>query len=143
MGIFDALLGSEKVVSKIADGVYDGIDAAVYTDEEKAKNELEKKSLKVRLLEAYQPFKLAQRFLALIFGIPFVLLWIIIAMCWLVSIFAIGPGLEYKFIYEQLKLVGEMNNETLGTPCAVILGFYFFGGASEGLVRAAREKTRS
>ena len=36
MGIWASLFSSPSVIRKAADGIYNGIDAAIYTDQEKA-----------------------------------------------------------------------------------------------------------
>ena len=53
-GLLGKLFGSDKVIGKAVDGVYNGVDKLFYTDEEKADN--------WRLaMKVYEPFKLAQR----------------------------------------------------------------------------------
>lgn len=115
MGFISKLFGNSKVVEA---GV-EAADAVWFTDEEKAKWHL-------RLLKAYEPFKLAQRFLALIFCVPYIFL---ILVMFLASLF---------FEKDILGHV-ELLNELLGTPVTVILFFYFGGGAIEGTVRASVE----
>ena len=143
MSFWSTLFGSGNVVNKAVDGIYNGVDKLVYTDEEKADDFRERVGLKIKLLQAYEPFKLAQRFLALLTGIPFVLIHIVISVAWMISIFVTGPGLEYKFIFEQLKLVSEWNNATLGEPFGYIVIFYFLGGAAEGGIRAFGNRKKS
>jgi hypothetical protein len=63
-GMLGKLFGSDKVI----DGAMRGIDAIVYTDEEKANMELSKAKVKIDLLGAYAPFKIAQRYLAVMFS---------------------------------------------------------------------------
>ena len=140
MGFWSNLFGSSTVINKAVDGIYNGIDAMVYTDEEKAQDYKERISLKTKMLAAYEPFKIAQRFIALFTGIPFVVIHTILVLTWLVSIYMIGEGEQYKFVFEQLKLVAEWNNTTLGEPFGYIIIFYFLGGAGEGVVRAVRKK---
>lgn len=127
MGLFKALFSSGAVTQGL--GL---IDKAFYTDGEKAENFN-------KLLAAYEPFKLAQRFLALTLGLPFVFIHIVLVVCWMISIFTAGPGLEYKFIFEQLKLVAEYNNTTLGEPFFYVVLFYFGGGAVEGIVKRYKD----
>ena len=68
MAFWSKLFGSDKIISA---GI-NTIDKIVYTDEEKADN-------KLSLLKLYEPFKLAQRLLAVIYSIPY-------AICWLVTL---------------------------------------------------------
>lgn len=125
MNFLGKLFGSTDVIKQAADGIYHGVDKAVYTDEEKAEGFL-------ALLKGYEPFKLAQRLLALVVSIPYVLVWLLCAFMLTWAGFAepaAGKALE-----EAARTLGELNNQTLGTPIALVLGFYFGGGALEGVV---------
>jgi len=97
MGLFGKIFGSDTVI----DGAVKGIDSVFFTDQEKAEAHKE-------FLKLYEPFKLAQRFIALSFTIPFVLLG------------------SYGIIFDS----GVANDavELFGTPVAIIVGFYFAGG---------------
>jgi len=97
------LFGTEKVINK---GV-DMLDNAFYTDQEKAEGH-------IRLLKAYEPFKLAQRFLALIVVPPWALGWFI---CFTLSF----TGIDLTYPIQILE--GK-----LGMAALTILGFYFAGG---------------
>lgn len=113
MNIFGKLFGSEKVV----DGVFKGIDSAFFTQDEKAGHFLS-------LLKAYEPFKITQRFLSLVVGMPYVMVWLLAAV-----LIAFGD-------METGKILAQWNNDTLGTPFAIILAFYFGGGMVEGIIKA-------
>lgn len=106
MGIFAKLFGSDKVISA---GI-SAIDAMVYTDEEKVSD-------KRALLKLYEPFKVAQRYLAVIFSVPYV-------TAWLITFFA-------SFITE-VETQKELLTGDIGTIVGIIVGFYFFGGAISG-----------
>lgn len=111
MSVFSSLFGTENVVNKVVDGIYDGLDAVVYTGEEKVKDRKE-------LLKLYEPFKLAQRLIALSFCIPYMLAW---SVTFFASFF-----IEVKDQVEMLlSPVGP------ATIVAVIVGFYFYGGAKK------------
>jgi len=60
MNLIGKLFGSDKAISKAVDGVYDGMDKLILTPEERLDNFNKQLSL-------YEPFKVAQRYLALIF----------------------------------------------------------------------------
>jgi len=102
------LFGTEKVINKGTDM----LDKAFYTDQEKAEGH-------IRLLKAYEPFKLAQRFLALIVVPPWALGWFI---CFILSF------TEMDLTYPMKILEGK-----LGIAALTILGFYFAGGAINSL----------
>ncbi|MCW7556499.1 hypothetical protein NX722_28455 [Endozoicomonas gorgoniicola] len=137
MSFIGRLFGSDKAISTTADGIYKGIDAAFFTNEEKSQHFL-------KLLKAYEPFKLAQRLLALIVGIPYVLIWMTCAVMLVISAFMEPCGIEAvcssNNVLEAAKTLADWNNETLGFPFSLILGFYFGGGAVEGVVRARSSK---
>ncbi|WP_419810811.1 hypothetical protein [Bacterioplanoides sp.] len=114
MSILGSLFGNENVVKKTVDGIYNGIDAVVYTEEERKENFQ-------KLLKLYEPFKIAQRFLALIFGIPYAAAWFI-TFC-------------VSFTDHNIEPQLELLSGTMGSVVLAIIGFYFLGGAAEGLVR--------
>jgi hypothetical protein len=102
------LFGTEKVINT---GV-DMLDNAFYTEQEKAEGH-------IRLLKAYEPFKLAQRFLALIVVPPWVLGQF---ACFLLS-----------FTDIDLTNAVEILDGKLGMAALTILAFYFAGGAINSL----------
>lgn len=78
-----------------------------FTDEEKAKH-------KIALLKAYEPFKLVQRYIVLLFTIPYVLLHTIVVV-----------GCMHGYDW---KPIGEMINEAFGYPVLAAIGLYLTGG---------------
>lgn len=90
----------------------------------------------VMLNKSYEPFKLAQRVLA--FGLVgvFALIWLIASMMFCAS----GFTETGTHLAKTAKTLGQLNNDTLGMPVALIVTFYFGGGALEGVVRRLREK---
>lgn len=142
MGLWANLFGSSKVVDTVVDGVYNGVDKAFYTDEEKAENNLKKADLKIKMLKAYEPFKMAQRFIALMTGVPFVLIHVIACLSWIVAAFLIDDKTHFINIMERLSDVATVNNNTLGEPFVWICIFYFGGGAAEGGIKAFANKSK-
>jgi hypothetical protein len=123
MSIFGKLFNSEKAIDNISRGV----DKAIYTNEEKA-------DFFAKLLELYAPFKLAQRYLALIFCIPYALTWVVVSLCY-VAIFIAGfyyPNTQ-PMLENILPILQHLNGD-YGTICITIVVFYFGGGALEGAV---------
>jgi hypothetical protein len=106
MGIFSKLLGSDKVI----DAGISGIDSIFYTDEEKAEN-------KKAFLKLYEPFKVAQRYLALVFSIPYVMM---VLITFIASFF--------REVETQIDLL----TGDIGTVVGIIVGFYFLGGSLSG-----------
>lgn len=144
MSIWGTLFGSKSVIDNAAKGIYNGVDKAFYTDEEKAGGFLD-------LLKAYEPFKLAQRLLMLVITIPFVFVWLMCALLMVASAFVDPQCVAYPEIATQCvnrfaetaKTLGTMNTDTLGVPTAIVLSFYFGGGALEGVVDRFKGKSSS
>lgn len=112
MGLMSRIFGSDKIV----DAGIKGIDAMVFTDEEKS-------NVKLAFLKAYEPFKLAQRYLALLITL-------------LIVVFAI-TGITFvslgRDVDQLLDLFSALN---LDLSSALIYGFYFGGGAAEGIIKS-------
>ena len=121
-GILNNIFGSGEVVKK---GL-DLIDEAWTSDEEKAENEVKiieaKTNAKATLLNAYAPFKLAQRYLAMMF--TFVYLFIMMNGI-LGSLYG---WVNMENVRESLKFANEM---WLGEIMITIVAFYFGGGLVE------------
>lgn len=114
MSIFQKLLGSGDIVNK-------GIELidSFHTSETEA---IEAKTkAKTDLLESYAPFKVAQRYLALIFGFTFVASYVLVLV-----LFFLGRDIaEVQEIINAFKIDWIM---------LTIVGFYFGGGAFEGVI---------
>ena len=112
MSIFRSLFASENVVNKIADGLYDGLDAIVYTAEEKVEHRKE-------FMKLYEPFKKAQRFLMMIFCIPYAAAW---SLTFLVS-----------FTDADITKQEKILSGAMGDAASIIVAFYFLGGVINGV----------
>lgn len=112
MNFLKSLFTADKAIERVSAGV----DAAWFTEEEKASNFH-------WLLRLYEPFKLAQRLLALVFCLPY-------ALAFLVTFAASF----YVDVAEQLTLLqGDM-----AIIVGIIIAFYFGGGAVEGVIKGRR-----
>ena len=113
MGILSQILGSGDVISK---GL--GLIDSMHTSETEA---IEAKTkAKTDLLSSYAPFKLAQRYLALIFGFTFVASYILV-----LSLFFLG-----RDITAVQEIISAFRVDWI---MLTIVGFYFGGGAFEGI----------
>lgn len=114
MGILSQILGSGDVVSK-------GLDLidSFHTSETEA---IEAKSkAKTALMASYSPFKVAQRYLALIFGFTFVGSYLMV--------------LALFFMDRDIGAVQEIISAfKIDWIMLTIVGFYFSGGAIEGVL---------
>lgn len=107
MGLWSKFFGAGDAVNETVDAIISTGDALVYTDEEKAKYKLE-------LLKTYEPFKLVQRYLVLLFTVPYVLLH---------SVVIVGCiyGMEWKE-------VSTIINDAFGYPVLAAVSLYLTGG---------------
>ena len=122
MGILSNIFGTGEVIKK---GL-ELIDEAWTSDEEKADNEVKiieaKTNAKANLLNAYAPFKLAQRYLALMFSSVF----LFIMMNGVLG--ALYGWVDMNAVQEAKRFANEM---WLGEIMLTIIGFYFGGGLVE------------
>lgn len=120
IGILAKILGSGDVIKKGLDLID---DMHTSTEEEiQAKNKA-----KIDLLAAYAPFKLAQRYLALIFTLVFVFIMLNGVLGALYGV------IDMNNVQEAKAFANEM---WLGEIMLAIVGFYFGGG----LFESARKK---
>jgi len=113
MGFFSRLFGSDKII----DAGVNGIDAMIFTDEEKS-------NAKMQFLKLYEPYKLAQRYLALIYSIPYALAWLVT----FIASFFIDVALQIELLKGDAFYIN-----------IVILSFYFGGGAASGVVEKLKK----
>ena len=126
MSITSWILGGKDVKEKVVDGIYNGIDNMVYTDQEKKDNH-------AKFVALYEPFKVAQRYLSLIFGVPFALLHTLI--------FSVRVAYwNNADLQTSMKVIQVDINESLGLIVLTIIGFYFAGGVVEGGLKAFKSK---
>lgn len=122
LNILGNIFGTGEVVKK---GL-ELIDEAWTSDEEKAENQAKileaKTNAKATLLNAYAPFKLAQRYLALMFSSVFLFIMINGILG------ALYGWVDMAAVNEAKKFANEM---WLGEIMVTIIGFYFGGGMIE------------
>jgi hypothetical protein len=115
LGVIGKILGSDKVIEKGL-GLIDSMHTS--TEEEIAAKTKAKKDL----LSAYAPFKLAQRYLALMFGLTFLLSY------------ALVLGMTISGQGDPDAVTKVMEQFSINYAMLIILGFYFGGGAVEGFM---------
>ena len=114
MSFFSKLFGNDKII----DAGISGIDAMFFTDEEKS-------NAKMQFLKLYEPYKLAQRYLALIYSIPYALAW----LTTFIASFVVDVTIQIELLKGDAFYIN-----------IVILSFYFGGGAAEGIVKQIKGK---
>ena len=118
---------SVNSIDNAVDAVINTGDAIWYTDEEKAQAHQLAVDTKLKMLPLYEPFKLAQRYIALAFTINFILA------------FWVGVGIWFfstkELLTEYLMVVGTFE---LGWIMLTIIAWYFGGGFIESFKRAKK-----
>ena len=120
-------LGNLFTNDNLIDSAVAGVDKLIFTQQEKA-------DYLLRFLKAYEPFKIAQRLLALAFSSVFLFIFLIA-----VAMFLYGTAIMEEFFVLQAYELMKWNISTLGTAVSLIIGFYFAGGMLEGVVKARSE----
>ena len=121
MGILSTLLGSGKVIEegfKLIDNMHTSSEEEIAA----------KAKAKTDLLDSYAPFKVAQRYLALIFAFTFV------------GSFLLVMGMTLSGYISSLADVKTVIDDFyIGEIMLLIIGFYFGGGFAEGTIKAVRK----
>ena len=119
LGFFSRLLGSDTVIEKgmtLLDDIYT-------SDEERA-------VAKMELVKAYAPFKVAQRWIAIIFTCNFVaMFWVAVAL--------------WYFERDIAGFMEILNTFDMGIVMALIVSFYFAGGVTDSVFRGLRRNTEA
>ena len=112
MNIFKRIFGTPKDVTKILDGAIAGLDALVYTEEEKSRANLKISEWYLKYLAATQGQNLARRFIALMV----VGLWVLLIIS---GIIIRAFSVDFSdFIFSILV-------DVVAVPFGIIIGFYF------------------
>lgn len=142
MGIWGSLFSTGEIVGKGVDAVISAGDKLMFTEEERADMNLKMREHHLKLLEASQPFKVAQRLLAVWFSILFGISFLVgIGMTIANIIIKYNNELELsKMDAESIALASKaplldiaplmalVNAFDLGIIMITVVGFYF-GGA--------------
>ena len=113
---------SPDVVNKTVDAIVNTGDALFYTDEEKSAAAQKAIDTKLKMLPLFEPFKIAQRYIAFGFTLNFIVAF------WVAVIFyAVGAQ---KLLDGFLLIVATFQ---LGWIMLAIIGFYFGGGFADSM----------
>lgn len=115
MKILTSLFNKDKVIN----GVLSGADKLAFTKEEKAEHF-------IKLLNAYEPFKIAQRLIALLVTSVYLSVYLICAIMKVLSVW-------YTQLNEASSELAQMNYDSLHWPFITIVAFYFAGGVINGV----------
>ena len=116
-----------KAIDKAVDGIYNSVDMAFYTDEEKAKAVQKAVDTKLKMLPLYEPFKLAQRYMAFAFTVNFILAFWVCVLIWMFG------------TKEQVtEFLGIVSTFQLGWIMLTIVAWYYGGGFVESAKKSIK-----
>lgn len=124
---FGRLFGSEKALERTVDGVYNGLDKLIFTDEERsnaaAKERSEARAMIVDWMKNTQGQNLSRRIIALSIAFTWLSQFIFSQVVSMVSVFVdSGPG---KDNLKEVIAILDNGGEKLSDPVMLILAFYF------------------
>ncbi len=119
MGILGRILGSDAIIAKGMELIDDAFESDAEARESKAKT-------KIDLMNAYAPFKVAQRYLALMFGGTYLLTYFFIMTA---SVFDL---IDREALTEVRAIMAEFSIDWI---MLTVVGFYFGGGLAESIRR--------
>lgn len=129
MSFWGKLFGTEKALNGIVDGVTNGLDALVYTDEEKAADAAadrsEARKMVVQWMAATQGQNLARRLIALSITGVWLSMYLLSVLCAMVAVFTNADGVVTA---EKINQVGTIAKEAamdMNPAVMLILAFYF------------------
>jgi len=139
--LLSRIFGTDKALESAVDGVTKGLDALVYTDEEKAQaasqDRAEARALLVQWLEATSGQHLARRLIAVSITTVWLLQYIFSWLALTIAVFAEGP------MQDQLNKASELTTQHAnGMTGAVmlILSFYFAAPHMDKIVGVALDR---
>jgi len=139
MSFWGKIFGTEKALTGIVDGVTNGLDALVYTDEEKASDATKERSearlMVVKWMESTQGQNLARRLIALSITAVWLLMYLIKSTVAVVSVWVESPDMWL----ETAKVVGD-SAESMNGAMMLILAFYLEAPHMGDIARAAMNK---
>ena len=128
-GFFGKLFGTEKALGGIVDGVTNGLDALVYTDEEKAgdaaKDRSEARQMVVQWMASTQGQNLARRLIALAITGTWLGMYLLSVLCGMVAVFVNDGG---AVTADKVNAVGSIAKSAamdMNPAVMLILAFYF------------------
>ena len=138
-GLIGKLFGTEKALAGIVDGVTKGLDALVYTDQEKAHDAAaeykEGRQMVVEWMRTTQGQNLARRLIALSITGVWLFMYVFSVCLNMVAVFAN----EAEKIIHVSNIAKESAND-MSSPVMLILAFYFAAPHMGGIAKAAIER---
>ena len=136
MSIWGKIFGTDAAIQTTIGAVRDGLDALVYTDEEKAgdaaKERSQARSMVVDWMQATQGQNLARRLIALSITAVWLTQYLVAMVGSVISVWTPDPQLWL----ETVAVIGDYA-ESMNSPMMLILAFYFAAPHMGDIAKAA------
>ena len=126
---FGKLFGTERALSGIVDGVTSGLDALVYTDEERAgdaaRDRSEARQMVVQWMAATQGQNLARRLIALSITGIWLGMYLFSVLCSMAAVFTNDGGTVTAAKIHAVGAIAQTAATDMNPAVMLILAFYF------------------
>lgn len=147
MSFWGKVFGTDEAIKGAVDAVKNGLDALVYTDEEKAvdaaKERSEARSMLVGWMEATQGQNLARRLISLAITGVWLFQYIVAQIAMSIAVFWTTKAQELN----ELAKVNMSSANDMGSAVMLILAFYFaaphMGDFAQAIVSRFKTKTET
>lgn len=147
MSFWGKIFGTDEAIKSAVGAVKDGLDALVYTDEEKAsdaaKERSEARSMLVGWMEATQGQNLARRLISLAITGVWLMQYVVAQIAMSVAIFWTSKSKELN----ELATLNMKSADDMGSAVMLILAFYFaaphMGDFAQAVVGRFKNKTEA
>ncbi len=138
-GLLGKMFGTDKALGSIVDSVSNGLDALVYTDEEKAGDaaaeRTEARQMVVQWMQSTQGQNLARRLIALSITGVWLSMYLLSVLLNMAAVFADDPGQLVSVSNIAQDSANDMNGAVM-----LILAFYFAAPHMGDIAKAALTK---
>lgn len=146
MSFWGKLFGTDEAIKGAVGAVKDGLDALVYTDEEKAtdaaKERSEARSMLVGWMEATQGQNLARRLISLCITSVWLIQYIVAQLALSIAVFWTDKARELN----ELAKINTQNANDMGGAVMLILAFYFaaphMGDFAQAIISKFKTQTK-
>jgi hypothetical protein len=129
MSFFGKLFGTEKALAGIVDGVTNGLDALIYTDEEKAgdaaRDRSEARNMVVQWMAATQGQNLARRLISLAITGVWLGMYLLSVLCGMIAVFADSAGTVTAAKINAVGSISQSAAMDMNPAVMLILAFYY------------------
>jgi hypothetical protein len=140
IGLFGKIFGSEKALTKTIGAVTSGLDALVYTDEEKAQAGAEERAaarqMVVGWMERTQGQNLARRFIAMVVTTIWAIQYVLAMLLDAISVWMESYTEQLITTADNIRAGGEQVTGAM----MLVLGFYFAAPHLDKVVGVAMNK---